>query len=543
MPKYKLSEVREKYLKFHQSKGHTIVPSSSLVPKEDPTVLFNTAGMQPMIPYLTGQATYPDGVTRIANSQICIRTDDIDEVGDNRHCTFFEMLGNWSLNDYFKKEIIPWSLEFMSSKDWLNLDLNRIFVTAYRGNESQNLQADTESIELWKSSYLNNGFDGEISVSDEFNFKKFNSENVKLSTPDFSETKYIVLDFDGVIADSRNFYVDLIFKNQAAIFGQDSKLTKGEVLEFIYNRFSVPKSDTHVSLAPLLQMATELIHEKTKKIPVFKDFIAFLASLKNTKFAIVTDNTVQFVKSVLEQNAFTDLGLQVDEILGYEVSHSKIEKMNVIANKWGVDIKKLYYITDTLRDKLELEETIPVSNIFVKFDGFCKESTILKSFHYANILFKPSDILSIYLPKLGEVFTSQEIKNLNLIARIRKLSGKDNWWGLPYEGPCGPCSEMYYLLNHNDVNFQDTIFPLCTINQVEDFIENQIIEVGNNVFMMYNGSKDDQKEPIGLSPLNAENVDTGLGLERFVVAINGFSTVYDLDIYQETLAVIDKYSS
>ncbi|PID86255.1 alanine--tRNA ligase, partial [Candidatus Gracilibacteria bacterium] len=108
------NEIRQKFLDFMETKGHKIIPSASLVPENDPTVLFNTAGMQPLVPYLMGEK-HPLG-KRLANSQKCIRTNDIEEVGDDSHLTFFEMLGNWSLGDYFKEESIAYSWEFLTSK-------------------------------------------------------------------------------------------------------------------------------------------------------------------------------------------------------------------------------------------------------------------------------------------------------------------------------------------------------------------------------------------------------------------------------------------
>ncbi len=151
-------ELRQKYLDFFKSKGHAIIPSSSLLPENDPTVLFNTAGMQPLVPYLMG-LNHPAG-KRIANSQKCIRTIDIDDVGDNRHLTFFEMLGNWSLGDYFKREAIEWSWEFMTSPDWLNLDPKRIYVTVFMGDE--NCPKDSESIQVWEELFTKAGIKTEI---------------------------------------------------------------------------------------------------------------------------------------------------------------------------------------------------------------------------------------------------------------------------------------------------------------------------------------------------------------------------------------------
>ena len=123
------SEIRAKYLEFFKSKNHAIIPSAPLVPENDPSVLFNTAGMQPLVPYLLGEK-HPLG-TRLADVQKCVRTGDIDDVGDDTHLTFFEMLGNWSLGDYFKRESIAMSWEFLTSKEWLGLDPEMISVTVF----------------------------------------------------------------------------------------------------------------------------------------------------------------------------------------------------------------------------------------------------------------------------------------------------------------------------------------------------------------------------------------------------------------------------
>ncbi|HLP86627.1 MAG TPA: alanine--tRNA ligase [Candidatus Paceibacterota bacterium] len=141
------NEIREKFLKFFENRGHKIIPSASLVPENDPSVLFNTAGMQPLVPYLLGQK-HPMG-TRLVDVQKCVRTGDIDEVGDNRHLTFFEMLGNWSLGDYFKEEAIKWSFEFLTNKDeGIGLDVNKLYVTVFEGDE--NAPKDLEAFEIWK---------------------------------------------------------------------------------------------------------------------------------------------------------------------------------------------------------------------------------------------------------------------------------------------------------------------------------------------------------------------------------------------------------
>jgi alanyl-tRNA synthetase len=140
------SEIRQKYLDFFKSKDHAIIPSAPLVPENDPSVLFNTAGMQPLVPYLLGEP-HPLG-KRLADVQKCVRTGDIDDVGDDTHLTFFEMLGNWSLGDYFKRESIEMSWEFLTSKEWLALDPEMISVTVFEWDA--NAPRDEESAQIWK---------------------------------------------------------------------------------------------------------------------------------------------------------------------------------------------------------------------------------------------------------------------------------------------------------------------------------------------------------------------------------------------------------
>lgn len=141
------SEIRKRFLDFFAKRGHAVLPSASLVPKNDPSVLFNTAGMQPLVPYLMGRP-HPLG-NRLASAQKCVRTGDIEDVGDSRHLTFFEMLGNWSLGDYFKHDAIKWSYEFLTSKEeGLGLDPARLYVTVFEGDE--NAPRDLEAVEIWK---------------------------------------------------------------------------------------------------------------------------------------------------------------------------------------------------------------------------------------------------------------------------------------------------------------------------------------------------------------------------------------------------------
>ena len=141
----KANDIRKKYIEFFKARGHAEIPSAPLVPENDPTTLFNSSGMQPLVPYLLGQP-HPAG-NRLVNSQKAVRLQDIDEVGDNRHTTFFEMLGNWSLGDYFKKEQLPWVFEFLTKE--LGLDPKRLYVSVFEG--ANGVPKDEETAAIWKN--------------------------------------------------------------------------------------------------------------------------------------------------------------------------------------------------------------------------------------------------------------------------------------------------------------------------------------------------------------------------------------------------------
>jgi alanyl-tRNA synthetase len=153
-----INDIRSKYLDFFEKRGHAVIPSASLVPHNDPTTLFTGSGMQPLLPYLLGQP-HPKGA-RLADSQKSFRAEDIEEVGDNRHTTFFEMLGNWSLGDYFKREQLPWFFEFLT--DEVGINPENLYVTAFIGDETNNVPRDTESAEIWQTLFAKKGIEAKI---------------------------------------------------------------------------------------------------------------------------------------------------------------------------------------------------------------------------------------------------------------------------------------------------------------------------------------------------------------------------------------------
>lgn len=151
-------QLRQKYLDFFESKGHTVIPSASLIPENDPTTLFTSSGMQPMVPYLLGEK-HPTG-KKVVDSQKCFRTQDIDDVGDNRHTTFFEMLGNWSLGDYFKEQQTDWMFEFLTKE--IGLDPKRLYISCFRGAKDIGIPRDEEAAKLWQEKFKDVGVDAKI---------------------------------------------------------------------------------------------------------------------------------------------------------------------------------------------------------------------------------------------------------------------------------------------------------------------------------------------------------------------------------------------
>src|SRR6185369_1674984 len=153
LSKMNAQEIRNSYLKFFEDRGHKVIPRALLVPQNDPSTLFTGSGMQPLIPYLLGEP-HQDG-TRVADSQTCVRAQDIEEVGDNRHTTFFEMLGNWSFGDYFKAEQLPWFFEFLTGI--VGLDPSKLYVSCFMGDEANGIPKDNESAEIWEKLFAEKG--------------------------------------------------------------------------------------------------------------------------------------------------------------------------------------------------------------------------------------------------------------------------------------------------------------------------------------------------------------------------------------------------
>ncbi len=152
------NEIRQKYIDFMVKNGHVAIPSAALVPDNDPTTLFTSSGMQPLVPFLMGE---PHSMgTRLVNSQKCFRAEDIEEVGDNRHTTFFEMLGNWSLGDYFKQEQLPWVYSFLI--DEVGLDPKNLYATVFQGDVASGVPRDTDAVAILQEIFAKRGVSNEV---------------------------------------------------------------------------------------------------------------------------------------------------------------------------------------------------------------------------------------------------------------------------------------------------------------------------------------------------------------------------------------------
>ncbi len=312
--------IRKKYIEFFKTKNHKEIPSSSLIPENDPTVLFTTAGMQPLTPYLLGES-HPQG-KRLVNVQRCMRTIDIDNVGDNTHCTFFEMLGNWSLGDYFKEESIEYSYEFLTSKEWLNIDPSRISCTVFAGDEDA--PRDMVSYNKWR----------ELGISEENLYFLGKKDNwwgpAGITGPCGPDTEIFYDNGKEKCSDSCSPACDCgkyveIWNN---VFMEYYKESDGT-----FSKLKQQNVDTGMGLERILSTLSGV--ESVYDTPVFKDTIRKIEEISNQKyseenkksFRIIADHirTATFVlgdeKGVTPSN--TDQGYILRRIIRRAIRHLK----------------------------------------------------------------------------------------------------------------------------------------------------------------------------------------------------------------------------
>ena len=177
-------EIRRQFIDFYKNREHQVITRALLVPQNDPTTLFTGSGMQPLVPFLLGE-NHPLG-NRLVDSQTCLRAQDIDEVGDNRHTTFFEMLGNWSLGDYFKQQQLPWFFEFLT--EVVGLEASKLYVTCFIGDVANNIPKDTESAEIWKKLFADKNLDNkDVELGSEADGGRLGTQNGRIFYYDASK--------------------------------------------------------------------------------------------------------------------------------------------------------------------------------------------------------------------------------------------------------------------------------------------------------------------------------------------------------------------
>ena len=322
--------IKDLFIDFFKTKDHVQIPSASIVPENDPSVLFNTAGMQPLIPYLMGQ-THPLG-TRLCDYQKCLRTNDLDEVGDATHHTFFEMLGNWSLGDYFKDESISWSFEFLT--EWLNIPVERLAITVYEGSDS--IPFDEESYNKW----LSLGIKKErIARTEKDNFWIAGE-----SGPCGPDTEIFYFRSDDEIPESFDPEDDRWVEIWNNVFMQYYKDSEGNVSE-------LPKKNVDTGMG--VERVTSVLEgvNDNYKSSIWSDVIDLICDIANTKYEgneshirIIADHirTAVFVSadpaSIKPSN--TDQGYILRRLIRRAIRHAKTLDIDISSN-WEEQIALL----------------------------------------------------------------------------------------------------------------------------------------------------------------------------------------------------------
>lgn len=439
------SEIRQRYLKFFEKRGHKIIPSASLIPENDPSSLFNTAGMQPLVPYLLG-AKHPAG-TRLVNVQKCVRTIDIDDVGDNRHLTFFEMLGNWSLGDYFKKEIIEWTLDLLTSKEeGLGLDINRLYVTVFKGEDG--IPRDEESIKYWKENFKKHGIDADVAGTDEVI-----KGNVKI-IPLGKDDNFWIAGATGPCGGDTEFFYDV--KGEGKVEGDFHDLVKsGSIIEigndvFIefnktadgkYEKLTKPNVDTGMGLE---RMTTVLQGKSTVfDTDIFESTLSYIKSNAKT----LDERAMRIVADHIRSSVFmiSDGVVPTNTEAGYVLRRILRRAIRFI-DKLGLSRESIFELAkivvnqfDYAYSELKNKEDEILNVIKVEDERFRQtlERGLKEFFKYTSNI---SEISGVPIENIKEISGQpiSKIKTLSGVKLKKELNGRDAFnlfstYGFPFE--------------------------------------------------------------------------------------------------------------
>ncbi|MCF7816044.1 MAG: alanine--tRNA ligase [Candidatus Pacebacteria bacterium] len=416
------NDVRAKFLTYMEKRGHALIPSSSLVPENDPTTLFTGSGMQPLIPFLMGES-HPMG-TRLMDSQRCFRAEDIEEVGDNRHTTFFEMLGNWSLGDYFKDEQISWMFEFLI--DELGLNPEKLYITAFIGDKVNKVPKDTESAELWKQL---------------FHKKQIVAEVADMNTEEEASQR-------GMKAGERIFYYNAK-KNWWSRSGGPEKMPVGEIggpdTEMFYD-FGLPHDKKYgefchpnCDCGRFMEIGNNVFIEYVKnedgafkKLP--KRNVDFGGGLERIA-AAVNDNAdvfeVDLLKNIIERLELLSGKKYFDYPLAFRIiaDHIRGAVFMISDGVYPSNTEQGYFTRRLLRRAVRYADTLEVPNGELKVLA----KTVIDIFkdHYVQIAERESDIIeSIFAEEIQFRKTlEQGLKEFNKVALkltipVKKVNGK-----------------------------------------------------------------------------------------------------------------------
>ncbi len=430
-------ELREKYIEFFKERGHKEIPSASLVPENDPTVLFTTAGMHPLVPYLMGE-NHPAG-KRIVNVQKCVRTGDIDDVGDSTHNTFFEMLGNWSLGDYFKEDSIRWSWEFLTDKKWLGIDPERIKVTVFEGDDDA--PCDKESIKVWQECFEKSGISVEV-----YDKQKKNNETARIFPLPKEDNWWGPAGYRGACGSDTEIFIDLgksvNFEKCPNKNNCKPGCSCGRYVEIWNNVFMDKKGLRTVKLK-------ERLTGKVIELP--KKEYDFFENEKKEEYRFL-DNNVKILGNLPKKNVDTGMGLErtlavlngFDNVYETDVLKPIIEEVKAQKGKgyaWDdegkiMTKKPAIYDYEESISKRVIADHIRTS-IFIISDGavpsnldrgYITRKLLRRAIRYGWNLDMPKNFLSsiakVVINIYKEFYPELENKKSNILGEIKKEEEK-----------------------------------------------------------------------------------------------------------------------
>ncbi|NCF75373.1 MAG: alanine--tRNA ligase, partial [Xanthomonadaceae bacterium] len=396
-------ELRKKYIEFFIKKGHQEIPSASLVPENDPSALFTTAGMHPLVPYLMGEK-HPKG-KRLVSIQKCVRTGDIEDVGDSTHNTFFEMLGNWSLGDYFKEDSIRWSWEFLTDKKWLNISPKKIKITVFKGDN--NAPKDEESIKIWQECFKKSGISAEV-----YDKKKKNSKSAKIFPLPKKDNWWGPTGETGPCGPDTEIFIDLgkPVNFEKCPNGDDCKpgCSCGRYVEIWNNVF--------MEYNKKLKAQSSKLETATKNLKLKKEYEYVRLEQKNVDTGMGLERTLAILNgfdNVYKTDVFAPLIAKIRTIKSPPLA--KEDKV--------IFEKSTRIIADHIRTSVFIiSDGVEASNLD---RGYVLRKLLRRAIRYGNLLKMPKGFLLVLAKKIYKnIYPELEKNKNNILDEIKKETAK-----------------------------------------------------------------------------------------------------------------------